>query len=145
QPGTHSLVLARSAPTPDSTDLTDPVIAAALAAASGSYAPYSQAYSGAALELADGSVHTGRYAENAAFNPSLPPLQGALARLALQSIPWDAIRRAVLVEVAGKASQRAATEALLAAVAPQVTLAYVQAELKDSPGATAEESRGLDS
>jgi cytidine deaminase len=80
QPEFRRLVLLESTPNAvlrnpaEPADHIDPLIAAALAAAEGSYAPYSRTYSAVALELPDGSVHIGRYAENAAFNPSLPPL-----------------------------------------------------------------------
>jgi cytidine deaminase len=104
----------------------DILIAAALAAAAGSYAPYSKTYSGVAILLADGSIHAGRYAENAAFNPSLPPLQAALVSLAVRSIPYAEIRAAVLAETEGPVSQRSATEALLTSVAPGVALVYVR-------------------
>jgi cytidine deaminase len=106
---------------------TDPIVAAGLAAASASYAPYTKTYAGVALATEDGAIVSGRYAENAAFNPSLSPLQGALARLAQTLVPYAAIKRAVLVETAGPASQRASSEAVLGAVAPEVTLEYVRA------------------
>jgi len=47
----------------------------ALEAANQSYCPYSGCPSGVALEMSDGSVYAGAYAENAAFNPSLQPMQ----------------------------------------------------------------------
>lgn len=50
---------------------------AARCAMNQAYAPYSQAYSGVALQAGE-QVIIGRYAENAAFNPSFLPLQGAL-------------------------------------------------------------------
>ncbi|WP_299084019.1 cytidine deaminase [uncultured Ruegeria sp.] len=50
----------------------------AIAAANRSYAPYTRAFAGAALEFDDGTRFQGSYLENAAFNPSLPPLQAAL-------------------------------------------------------------------
>lgn len=103
------------------------LVAEALEAAQRSYAPYSKTYSGVALGLADGSVRTGRYAESAAFNPSLSPLQIALSGLALDGIPFAAIRAAALVETAGPASQEQATEALLATVAPGIVLTYARA------------------
>src|SRR5437870_5110463 len=62
---------------------SDPLVLEALAAAEASYAPYSRGFAGVALETASGAVHTGRYAENAAFNPSLSPLACALALRAL--------------------------------------------------------------
>ncbi len=89
----------------------------AIAAASRSHAPYSQAHSGVALQTASGQVFAGRYAENAAFNPSLPPLQGALILRNMYSASEDAIVRAVLAERASaKLTQREATEATLNAL-----------------------------
>ncbi|MGL5480727.1 MAG: cytidine deaminase, partial [Aeromonas veronii] len=61
----------------------DPLWQAALAAARQSYAPYSQGYAAVALQFADGRIFSGRYAENAAFNPSLPPMQMACAHAVL--------------------------------------------------------------
>ncbi|MFC3396006.1 cytidine deaminase [Brenneria rubrifaciens] len=70
----------------------------ALEAANLSHAPYSHAISGIALETVNGRLYTGRYAENAAFNPSLPPLQAALNLMNLAGEAQTAIRRAVIVE-----------------------------------------------
>ena len=78
--------------------LTDELAKSALDAANRSHAPYSTAYSGIALEAEDGATYTGRYAENAAFNPSLPPLQAALVMLNLSGGDCQKIRRAVLAE-----------------------------------------------
>ncbi|ENA3445787.1 cytidine deaminase [Yersinia enterocolitica] len=77
---------------------TDVLTQAALDGANHSHAPYSNSHSGVALEAADGTIYTGRYAENAAFNPSLPPLQAALIMTNLAGKDCGAIRRAVLVE-----------------------------------------------
>jgi cytidine deaminase len=144
QPGTRVLALVE----PDA----DPLTAAALAAASASYALYSGTYAGVGLRTADGTVYQGRYAENAAFNPSLAPLQGALIALALDGGSYAAIEAAVLVEApepaAGRlqhdAGQRASTEAILAAVAPNVRLAYRRAVFAATT-ATVQASEGLDS
>ncbi|MGK2889418.1 MAG: cytidine deaminase [Candidatus Malihini olakiniferum] len=70
----------------------------ALNAANRSYAPYSNALSGVALETERGTVYTGRYAENAAFNPSLPPLQVALNLMNMAGDDIHNVCRAVLVE-----------------------------------------------
>lgn len=56
---------------------------AAIQAAKRSHAPYTLAYAGVALHMANGDVYLGSYAENAAYNPSLPPLQAALNHLRL--------------------------------------------------------------
>lgn len=77
---------------------TDPLTQAALNAANHSHAPYSQSHSGVALETTNGKIYAGRYAENAAFNPSLPPLQAALILANITGENCASIRRAVLVE-----------------------------------------------
>jgi cytidine deaminase len=125
---THNLAL-------DSGQPMDPVIAAALAAACGSYAPYktdaSYGYAGVAVELADNSIYAGRYAENAAYNPSLSPLQSALSFMNMNQ-PQSGTRtvvRCVLVEVPTLASQLSATQAVLAAYAPGVSVEYYKAKI----------------
>ena len=95
---------------------SDPLVLAALAAAEASYAPYSRAFAGLALETAAGAVHTGRYAENAAFNPSLTPLACALALRALGGGGGDAVTRAVFVEAPAQVSQAGATAEALRAI-----------------------------
>ncbi|EPL6456206.1 MULTISPECIES: cytidine deaminase [Providencia] len=76
----------------------DRLLSAAIEAANQSHAPYSQSHSGIAVQLKDGSLFTGRYAENAAFNPSLPPLQAALIMINLAGKDIHAIEQAKLVE-----------------------------------------------
>ena len=95
----------------------DAVEQAALAAANASHAPYSGALSGVALQVADGTIFSGRYAENAAFNPTLPPLQAALNVLNLAGYGFGEIKQAVLAEEPqANLSQRAATIATLQAL-----------------------------
>ncbi|WP_312055455.1 cytidine deaminase [Pantoea brenneri] len=92
----------------------DALVQAAVAAANASHAPYSQSHSGVALETESGTIVTGRYAENAAFNPSFPPLQAALVLLNMQGGHSGQIKRAVLAEVENATlSQFAATQATL--------------------------------
>jgi cytidine deaminase len=93
---------------------------AALRAANRSWAPYSKAYAGVALRTADGFIASGAYAENAAFNPSLSPLQAALSNLNLAGHAFDSITEAVLVQTSRMHSS--ATETVLAAVAPGASL-----------------------
>lgn len=76
----------------------DRLLSAAIEAANQSHAPYSESHSGIAVQLKDGSLFTGRYAENAAFNPSLPPLQAALIMINLAGKDIHAIEQAKLVE-----------------------------------------------
>ncbi|EOY5092891.1 cytidine deaminase [Citrobacter amalonaticus] len=78
----------------------DALTQAAIAAASRSHMPYSQSPSGVALECKDGRIFSGSYGENAAFNPTIPPLQGALIMLNLNGYGYADIQRAVLAEKA---------------------------------------------
>lgn len=55
----------------------------AIEAANSSYAPYSKSPAGIAMSFTDKTIITGSYLENAAFNPSLPALQMALARMTM--------------------------------------------------------------
>jgi cytidine deaminase len=123
----HSLALIDGSP-------ADPLIDAALKAAMRSYAPYATResfnYAGVAVEL-DGKIYAGRHAENAAYNPSLSPLQSALTFMNIGQ-PLTATRtvtRCVLVEVPTLASQQSATRAALAAYSPDVQLEYHAARI----------------
>jgi cytidine deaminase len=95
----------------------DPLWQAVLTAARQSYAPYSQGYAAVALQFADGRMFTGRYAENAAFNPSLPPMQMACAHAILGGEDLATITRAVLLESKnGQISQRDSAQSTLKAL-----------------------------
>ncbi|MBF0786184.1 cytidine deaminase [Muribacter muris] len=89
----------------------DPLIQAAIEAAAHAYAPYSSAYSGVALQCGE-RIITGRYAENAAFNPSFLPLQSALNFQRLNGWQTDPITRVVLAEKVAVLSSRAITASL---------------------------------
>lgn len=95
------------------------VRANAILAANSSYAPYSQAFSGIAIQTQDGNIYRGSYLENAAFNPSLSPFQAALVALLADMHSYDDIKEVILVEKAdGVISQVVMTELLLKKIAP---------------------------
>jgi cytidine deaminase len=95
-------------------DEADELAQAALRAANLSYAPYSRSYAGVALRVRDGRIFFGPYAENAAFNPSMEPLQVALSALNLAGGSFADVEEAVLVQA--KPLHESATRAVLAAV-----------------------------
>jgi cytidine deaminase len=95
-------------------DEEDELARAALSAANLSYAPYSKSYAGVALRTKSGEIVRGAYAENAAFNPSLSPLQAALSQLNLQRGEWSDIAECALVRVDGLHDN--ATRVVLAAI-----------------------------
>lgn len=112
---TAALMSAQSHGMTLSPPIDDPVVKAALKAANTSYAPYSFSYAGVALKTRDGGIFTGSVAENAAFNPSMPPLEAAVVSLVISGGKvYSDIVDAVLVEAVGsKASQATATHAVL--------------------------------
>ncbi|MDP0332085.1 cytidine deaminase [Glaesserella parasuis] len=85
---------------------------AAISAANLAYAPYSKAVSGVALQCGE-QIITGRYAENAAFNPSFLPLQSALNFRRMQGLEGVVISRVILAEKYAVLSHRAMTESLV--------------------------------
>src|SRR5262249_18086858 len=118
---THSLTLTNGP--------GDFLVQLALKAADGSYAPYTQNFAGCAILLANGNSYPGQYAENAAYNPSMSPLESAITFMNM-SEPLNGPRtvtRAVLVEVPTTSSQLAATTAVLSSYAPGVKLEYYTA------------------
>ena len=104
----------------------DPVVQAALKAANASYAPYTFDYAGMAFKTRDGGIFTGSVAEDAAFNPSMSPLEAAVVSLVISGgKSYGDIVDAVLVEMAGsKAGQAAATRAALEAITSVPLRAY---------------------
>ncbi len=107
-------------------DDEDALIQQAVEAMNMSHAPYTNNLSGLALELANGRVFKGAYAENAAFNPSLPPLQVALIQVLLAGETFDSIKAAALVEHSeGKISHLADTQSTLEALNPDIPVSFV--------------------
>jgi cytidine deaminase len=72
----------------------------------------------------NGTIITGRYAENAAFNPSLPALQTALNYAYLNNLDLAEIERIVLAEKSIKLSYKGMSEQLLTTIS-EVKLEYI--------------------
>jgi len=120
-PQSHHLTLSSGA--------GDPVVKADLKAANASYAPYTSDFAGVALKTSDGRIYTGSVAEDAAFNPSMSPLEAAVVSLVISGgKSYADIVDAALVEMAGsKAGQAAATRDALGSIS-SVTLRAYQAQ-----------------
>lgn len=91
-----------------------------------SYAPYSNNYS--AVEITtDAGCFYGAYIENAAYSPSLSPLQGALSQLALAGFCLDQVnvQKITLLETQGKANQLGVVNAVLASFDKPIELVHV--------------------
>jgi cytidine deaminase len=110
----------------------EPIVQAALAAASQSYAPLaytpnSPSYAGAAVETGPGDVFAGRVALNAAYNPSLSPLEAAMTRWNFSAAREDRVTRVALVQVEGAiADQGSATEAVVDSLRKSGPVTYDQ-------------------
>ncbi|MCG3737518.1 cytidine deaminase [Vibrio cincinnatiensis] len=108
------------------TDVQEPLLQTAMQALNRSHAPYTNNLSGVALRTASGREFRGAYAENAAFNPSLPPLQVALIQLRMAKESFELIRDAALIEMSqGTISHLADTQATLEAINPDIPLSYL--------------------
>ncbi|MDW6004245.1 cytidine deaminase [Vibrio mangrovi] len=108
-------------------EYSDPLKQEAIKALNKSYAPYSNTFSGIAIELTDQRVSLGAYAENAAFNPSLPPLQVALVQLRMHGSAFNDIKRVVLAETkSGKITHLDDTRSTLQKIDPNIQLEYIQ-------------------
>ncbi len=102
------------------------LISSAIRAAALSHAPYSNNLAGVALKTKQGEVYTGQYAENAAFNPSLPPLQVALVQLNMAGDSIENINEACLVEAqGGKISYLGECQLVLEQINPDIIFEYV--------------------
>lgn len=120
---------------------------AALAACRRAYSPYSGRPAGIAVRTRGprGKVYTGWAIENAAYNPTLGPLQCALVALTVDGIAFSQIESAVLVQCAPKPAPAVSaclipvTRALLATIAPRASLALYRACAL--PGIEADPSR----
>lgn len=92
-----------------------------------SYAPYSGNKSAVEIITADGHCFYGRYAENAAYSPSLSPLQSALSQVALSGVSLAELNvaKVTLVQTKGKDNQTDVTRAVLASYPNKVQLTTV--------------------
>jgi cytidine deaminase len=107
-------------------DSESPLVKSALSALNMSHAPYSRNLSGVALRTKSGLLFNGAYAENAAFNPSLPPLQVAIIQMLMSDIALNQIKDVTLIEVQGASSSHLAnTQATLKTIKPDLSLEYI--------------------
>ena len=102
------------------TETIESVAQAARYAAANAYAPYTNSPSGVAIRSRRGNIYRGSYIENAAFNPSLPPLQVALVAMAMANEDFSEIAEIVLAEASNNSiSQLNATKSVLGVIAPR--------------------------
>ena len=76
----------------------------------------------------------GFYVENAAYNPSLPPMQAALVALRASGIrDFERIQQAILVEKVGAPVHHLqSSKELLKNIAPAATLVHLMASIRNT-------------
>ncbi|MCH9612248.1 MAG: Cytidine deaminase [Chlamydiia bacterium] len=97
-----------------------PLVQQAFQAALHAYTPYTESYAGVAIRMKDGSVFTGSYLENVAYNPSVSPFKEALVSLVVANRAFSEIEEVVLVEREhAKISHEMVSRAILERMAPE--------------------------
>ena len=106
----------------ESPDPADKLVNAATEAARRSYAPYSGCHSGLALLIDNGDIISGRYAENAAFNPGMTAVETALTILRLSSLAKapGRIIDAVMVEKQASISHKAMADSIISHIGAEL-------------------------
>ena len=96
---------------------------AALANARASYAPYTRAYGGASITTRNRQIYNGMYLENAAFNPSVSPMQSAIVSAVLSGCsPNDFVDVCVAQCANSTVDHAQAADSVLASLAPRIQL-----------------------
>jgi cytidine deaminase len=106
----------------DDTSLDPELIRHALKA----YVPYSKNYSAVKISTFDDGHFYGRYAENAAYSPSLSPLQSAISQFFLAGLSFNnkTVSKVTLLETQECANQAGVAKAVLASFKgmPELTI-----------------------
>jgi cytidine deaminase len=93
-----------------------------------SYAPYSLNKSACEILDKSGKSYFGVYIENAAYNPSFSPLQGAITQMQLHNreVDLSEITKIHLIQTQGAANQLAATKSLVDSLQNNIELVFEQ-------------------
>jgi len=102
----------------------DEVANKAILGANRAHSPYSKSPHGVGILFKNGEMICGRYAENAAFNPSLPAMQTAINFAYLNQLDVSKIERVVFAEKPLRLSHRKMAEQLLKSLC-KVKMEYI--------------------
>lgn len=111
----------------------DGVCGSLIDAALNAYVPYTKNFSAVKITTFEQGSFYGRYAENAAYSPSLAPLQSAISQLYLAGLHMDAqtIQKIELLQTKGVENQQQVSEAVLASYANLPAMNTYSIELVD--------------
>ncbi|MBQ4833726.1 cytidine deaminase [Pseudoalteromonas sp. MMG010] len=95
------------------------------------YVPYTNNYSAVKISTAEQGDFYGSYAENAAYSPSLSPLQSAISQFFLAGLNFDGetVTQITLLETKGFENQRTVTTAALASFGSIAKLQVISAPI----------------
>ncbi|MDQ9093248.1 cytidine deaminase [Pseudoalteromonas haloplanktis] len=113
------------------TEFDEQLLSCALAA----YVPYSGNYSAVKISTFENGDFYGCYAENAAYSPSLSPLQSAVSQLHLAGLTMskEVVKGIELLQTQGKENQLTASQAVLASYNDLPALQSISLPLKIKP------------
>ncbi|PLT27208.1 cytidine deaminase [Pseudoalteromonas sp. MelDa3] len=96
------------------------------------YVPYSKNFSAVKISTFENGDFYGSYAENAAYSPSLSPLQSALSQLFIAGLSFDeqTVKGITLLETAGHENQAGVARAVLASFKNLPAIEVISAQLK---------------
>ena len=96
------------------------------------YVPYSQNFSAVKVSTFDNGDFYGSYTENAAYSPSLSPLQSALSQFFLAGLSFDkeTVKGITLLETKGHENQAGVSKAVLSGFTDLPELKVISAALK---------------
>ena len=96
------------------------------------YVPYSENYSAVKISTFENGDFYGRYAENAAYSPSLSPLQSAISQLHLAGLAMnkEVVKSIELVQTQGKENQLTVSQAVLASYSDLPALKSISLAVK---------------
>ena len=97
----------------------------ALEAANQSHSPYTSSHAGIAIKTRNGQMFVGHYIENAAYNPTMLPLQAGLSNLVMAGRSFAEISDVVLVHCEGSSVNHVeATQKLLDSICSVLLRVY---------------------
>ncbi|WP_350634848.1 cytidine deaminase [Pseudoalteromonas sp. GW168-MNA-CIBAN-0100] len=96
------------------------------------YVPYSKNFSAVKISTFENGDFYGSYAENAAYSPSLSPLQSALSQLFIAGLSFNesTVKSITLLETAGHENQAGVARAVLASFKNLPAIEVISAQLK---------------
>jgi len=92
-----------------------------------SYSPYTKSHSAVLITMKTGTEYTGAYAENAAFNPSLPPMQSAIIMCLLNREHLSNVIKVTLIQnTNSKIRHEDITQQLCHSITPNADFVFIE-------------------